>query len=181
MFCSNSLWFGFQLLVADVYNHKFHKIFAADESLSHVLDRDDIFVFVSFPFKHHIRCLLIEWSRVVLSVFAAMNFLATIQPKALRCRSFRYTVARSGNLHRIFMRLLLRFRDFQQVIFILSVSTQCRARRSRTRISCSVFLFSCLCHEVDAPTMSSTTASSITCRELNQHPFLKPKIDLKIP
>ncbi len=34
-----------KLVVTDVYNHRFHKIYAPDESLSHILDRDDIFVY----------------------------------------------------------------------------------------------------------------------------------------
>lgn len=34
-----------QLIVTDVYNHRFHKIYAPDELLSHILDRDDIFVY----------------------------------------------------------------------------------------------------------------------------------------
>ena len=75
--------------------------------------------------------LLIEWSCFVLSVFAAMNFLATIQPKALRCKSFRYIVARSGNLHRIIMWLLLRFRDFLQVFFsLVSLNTMSSSAQS---------------------------------------------------
>ena len=32
------------LIVTDVYNHKFHKIYNLDEGLHHILDRDDIFV-----------------------------------------------------------------------------------------------------------------------------------------
>ncbi|XP_059091834.1 ubiquitin carboxyl-terminal hydrolase 4-like [Tigriopus californicus] len=34
-----------QMVVTDVYNHRFHKIYWADEALSHILDRDDIFVY----------------------------------------------------------------------------------------------------------------------------------------
>uniref|UniRef100_A0A3Q3SA39 Ubiquitin carboxyl-terminal hydrolase n=1 Tax=Mastacembelus armatus TaxID=205130 RepID=A0A3Q3SA39_9TELE len=33
----------FQMVVADVFNHRFYKIYNADESLSCILDRDDIF------------------------------------------------------------------------------------------------------------------------------------------
>ncbi|PVD25200.1 hypothetical protein C0Q70_15698 [Pomacea canaliculata] len=33
-----------RMVVTDVYNHRFHKIFANDEGLSHILDRDDIFI-----------------------------------------------------------------------------------------------------------------------------------------
>lgn len=36
------LWF--QMAVADVFNHRFYKIYACDEALSCILDRDDIFV-----------------------------------------------------------------------------------------------------------------------------------------
>ena len=32
------------MIVTDVYNHKFHKIYGPDEGLHHILDRDDIFV-----------------------------------------------------------------------------------------------------------------------------------------
>ncbi|KAJ3585898.1 hypothetical protein NHX12_012306 [Muraenolepis orangiensis] len=34
-----------QMVVADVFNHRFYKIYRADESLSCILDRDDIFVY----------------------------------------------------------------------------------------------------------------------------------------
>ncbi|XP_028265179.1 ubiquitin carboxyl-terminal hydrolase 11-like [Parambassis ranga] len=34
-----------QMVVADVFNHRFYKIYTADESLSCILDRDDIFVY----------------------------------------------------------------------------------------------------------------------------------------
>ena len=33
-----------KMVVTDVYNHKFHKVFSNDEALSHILDRDDIFM-----------------------------------------------------------------------------------------------------------------------------------------
>jgi ubiquitin carboxyl-terminal hydrolase 4/11/15 len=32
------------MIVADVYNHRFHKIFALSDALSNILDRDDIFM-----------------------------------------------------------------------------------------------------------------------------------------
>ncbi|XP_041349901.1 ubiquitin carboxyl-terminal hydrolase 15-like isoform X2 [Gigantopelta aegis] len=34
-----------KMFVTDVYNHRFHRLFAPDEGLNHVLDRDDIFVY----------------------------------------------------------------------------------------------------------------------------------------
>jgi len=34
-----------RMVVTDVYNHRFHKLFAPDEGLSHILDKDDIFVY----------------------------------------------------------------------------------------------------------------------------------------
>lgn len=34
----------FQMVVADVFNHRFYKIYNTDEALSCILDRDDIFV-----------------------------------------------------------------------------------------------------------------------------------------
>ncbi|XP_063662847.1 ubiquitin carboxyl-terminal hydrolase 4 isoform X7 [Pan troglodytes] len=33
------------MVVADVYNHRFHKIFQMDEGLNHIMPRDDIFVY----------------------------------------------------------------------------------------------------------------------------------------
>ena len=33
-----------QMVVTDVYNHRFHKVFSLSESLTQILDRDDIFV-----------------------------------------------------------------------------------------------------------------------------------------
>ncbi|XP_023375286.1 ubiquitin carboxyl-terminal hydrolase 4 [Otolemur garnettii] len=34
-----------QMVVTDVYNHRFHKIFQMDEGLNHIMPRDDIFVY----------------------------------------------------------------------------------------------------------------------------------------
>ncbi|XP_062618442.1 ubiquitin carboxyl-terminal hydrolase 4-like [Saccostrea cucullata] len=34
-----------KMVVTDVYNHRFHKIFSPGEALSHILDRDDIFIY----------------------------------------------------------------------------------------------------------------------------------------
>lgn len=34
------------MIVTDVYNHRFHKVFSLSESLTQILDRDDIFVLV---------------------------------------------------------------------------------------------------------------------------------------
>ncbi len=34
----------FQMVVTDVYNHRFHKVFTTDEGVSHILDKDDIFM-----------------------------------------------------------------------------------------------------------------------------------------
>ena len=39
------LIFIFQMVVTDVYNHRFHKVFSPSEALSHIMDRDDIFVY----------------------------------------------------------------------------------------------------------------------------------------
>ena len=33
-----------RMVVTDVYNHRFHKIYLPDDALSHILERDDIFV-----------------------------------------------------------------------------------------------------------------------------------------
>ncbi|XP_043944219.1 ubiquitin carboxyl-terminal hydrolase 15 isoform X2 [Protopterus annectens] len=34
-----------RVIVTDVYNHRFHRIFAADENLSSIMERDDIYIF----------------------------------------------------------------------------------------------------------------------------------------
>ncbi|CAL1543086.1 unnamed protein product [Lymnaea stagnalis] len=34
-----------RMVVTDVYNHRFHKIFNMDEGVNHILDRDDIFIY----------------------------------------------------------------------------------------------------------------------------------------
>ncbi|GCC35578.1 hypothetical protein chiPu_0014064, partial [Chiloscyllium punctatum] len=34
-----------EMVVADVYNHRFHKTYRQDEALNHIMDRDDIFVY----------------------------------------------------------------------------------------------------------------------------------------
>ncbi|KAL8591401.1 hypothetical protein ACOMHN_022207 [Nucella lapillus] len=34
-----------RMVVTDVYNHRFHKVFSVDEGLNHILDRDDIFIY----------------------------------------------------------------------------------------------------------------------------------------
>ncbi|XP_076448226.1 ubiquitin carboxyl-terminal hydrolase 4-like [Babylonia areolata] len=34
-----------RMVVTDVYNHRFHKIFGPEEGLSHILERDDIFIY----------------------------------------------------------------------------------------------------------------------------------------
>ncbi|XP_065146163.1 ubiquitin carboxyl-terminal hydrolase 15-like isoform X1 [Paramisgurnus dabryanus] len=34
-----------KMIVTDIYNHRFHRIFAANENLSSIIDRDDIYVF----------------------------------------------------------------------------------------------------------------------------------------
>lgn len=36
--------FSFQMIVTDIYNHRFHRIFAMDENLSSIMERDDIYV-----------------------------------------------------------------------------------------------------------------------------------------
>ena len=33
------------MVVTDVYNHRFHKVFAMTEAISQIMDRDDIFVY----------------------------------------------------------------------------------------------------------------------------------------
>ena len=33
-----------QMVVADVYSHRFHKIYRRDDGLNHIMEKDDIFV-----------------------------------------------------------------------------------------------------------------------------------------
>jgi ubiquitin carboxyl-terminal hydrolase 4/11/15 len=33
-----------KMVVTDVYNHRFHKVFSPNQGLSQIMDRDDIFV-----------------------------------------------------------------------------------------------------------------------------------------
>ncbi|XP_028401307.1 ubiquitin carboxyl-terminal hydrolase 15-like [Dendronephthya gigantea] len=40
-----------KMIVADVYNHRFHKIFSLTDGLTNILDRDDIFIY-EVPEKH---------------------------------------------------------------------------------------------------------------------------------
>jgi len=41
------------MVVVDVYNSRFHRIYADRESLSHILDRDDIYIYeLSHPLNH---------------------------------------------------------------------------------------------------------------------------------
>ena len=53
------------MIVTDVYNHRFHKVYSSKDSLSHILDRDDIFVYEVrsddglpsvHPFPYVFRC-----------------------------------------------------------------------------------------------------------------------------
>lgn len=37
---------SFQMVVTDVYNHRFHKIYRRDENLNQIMEKDDIFVWV---------------------------------------------------------------------------------------------------------------------------------------
>ncbi|XP_013412555.1 ubiquitin carboxyl-terminal hydrolase 15 isoform X3 [Lingula anatina] len=41
-----------KMVVTDVYNHRFHKVFSHDEGLNHILDRDDIFIY-EVPISSH--------------------------------------------------------------------------------------------------------------------------------
>lgn len=34
------------MVVADVYNHRFHKIYRKDEGLNQIMEKDDIFMWV---------------------------------------------------------------------------------------------------------------------------------------
>ena len=42
----------FQMVVADVYNHRFHKVFAMSEAINQIMDRDDIFIY-EVPVNSH--------------------------------------------------------------------------------------------------------------------------------
>lgn len=41
------------MVVADVYNHRFHKIYKRDDGLNHIVEKDDIFVQVIFYIKQN--------------------------------------------------------------------------------------------------------------------------------
>lgn len=41
---ASCLHFHSQMMVADVFSHRFYKIYQLEESLSSILDRDDIFM-----------------------------------------------------------------------------------------------------------------------------------------
>ncbi|XP_040125633.1 ubiquitin carboxyl-terminal hydrolase 4 isoform X7 [Ictidomys tridecemlineatus] len=50
-----------QMVVTDVYNHRFHKIFQMDEGLSHIMPRDDIFVrYIKQPLPDEFSLLPLE-------------------------------------------------------------------------------------------------------------------------
>ena len=52
-----------QLVVVDVYNHRFHKVFMPNDSLTQILDRDDIFVCVSYTVLLCVTCLSVHLSK----------------------------------------------------------------------------------------------------------------------
>lgn len=58
------------MVVADVYNHRFHKIYKRDDGLNHIMEKDDIFVQVAFYVTHIFNELfrLVLFSVVLLVV-----------------------------------------------------------------------------------------------------------------
>lgn len=47
IFCvllESALHLSLQMVVADVYNHRFHKIYRRDDSLNQIAEKEDIFV-----------------------------------------------------------------------------------------------------------------------------------------
>lgn len=42
-----ALFMSMQMIVTDIYNHRFHRIFATNENLSSIMERDDIYVWVA--------------------------------------------------------------------------------------------------------------------------------------
>lgn len=48
------------MVVTDVYNHRFHKIFQMDEGLNHIMPRDDIFVWVLSGFCCRVKRNVLE-------------------------------------------------------------------------------------------------------------------------
>uniref|UniRef100_A0A8C1Z7U2 Ubiquitin carboxyl-terminal hydrolase n=1 Tax=Cyprinus carpio TaxID=7962 RepID=A0A8C1Z7U2_CYPCA len=44
------------MVVADVYNHRFHKIYKRDDGLNHIMEKDDIFVACSSPVSDGASC-----------------------------------------------------------------------------------------------------------------------------
>lgn len=41
---SRCFFLPIQMIVTDIYNHRFHRIFATNENLSSIIERDDIYV-----------------------------------------------------------------------------------------------------------------------------------------
>uniref|UniRef100_A0A8C8S2H3 Ubiquitin carboxyl-terminal hydrolase n=1 Tax=Pelusios castaneus TaxID=367368 RepID=A0A8C8S2H3_9SAUR len=48
-----------KMIVTDIYNHRFHRIFAMDENLSSIMERDDIYVWYTYTFKRSF--LALDW------------------------------------------------------------------------------------------------------------------------
>uniref|UniRef100_A0A8C3EPE7 Ubiquitin carboxyl-terminal hydrolase n=1 Tax=Corvus moneduloides TaxID=1196302 RepID=A0A8C3EPE7_CORMO len=46
-----------KMIVTDIYNHRFHRIFGMDENLSSIMERDDIYSLVSFSYCHSVSFL----------------------------------------------------------------------------------------------------------------------------
>jgi hypothetical protein len=42
------------MLVVDVYNHRFHKVYSSNDPVNNILDRDDIFMLV-----HYMCCFIV--------------------------------------------------------------------------------------------------------------------------
>lgn len=63
------------MIVTDIYNHRFHRIFATNENLSSIMERDDIYVWVlNFADRHTL--LSKAWN--VIQVLTSLKFRALV-------------------------------------------------------------------------------------------------------
>lgn len=63
------------MIVTDIYNHRFHRIFATNENLSSIMERDDIYVWVlNFADRHTL--LSKAWN--VIQVLTSLKFWALV-------------------------------------------------------------------------------------------------------
>lgn len=65
------------MIVTDIYNHRFHRIFATNENLSSIMERDDIYVWVLSLAER--RSLLSKAWNSIMYVLTKLKFLAFVK------------------------------------------------------------------------------------------------------